>query len=283
MSQAALPKLLQLEALESGRYRVHHPEHDPEGRNIVFSGQLLAQMIMAADRAVEGAKDTKSIHAIFSRAASYEAPLELEVDTIQNGRTWASHTVTAHQSGKRMSRAMVLMSVDEPDLMSHGPGMPEVPGPDDLDPDPGSLAYPGAETRTVPDPAAVALDGSPAEHLWLRIDASLESVAARQAVLAWSQPGNGIALAMRPHADVVDIREAHRTLSTGVIAHTCHFHERFDLREWLLVTQQATWAGRGRVHGSGSVFNAEGRLVATFEQDSMVKAAGAPIDSKRGL
>ena len=134
-------------------------------------------------------------------------------------------------------------------------------------------------------PNATAPDGSPANYFWVRFrDArGLEPQAAHQAILAWSQPGSLIALAMRPHADVVDISAAHRSVSTGVIAHTTHFHDRFDAGDWLLFAEQATWAGRGRVHGSGSIFTKDGRLVASYSQDSMVRIAQAPLDAKRSM
>ena len=84
---------------------------------------------------------------------------------------------------------------------------------------------------------------------------------ARQAILAWSQPGEIIGLALRPHPDVASIADAHVTLSTGVIAHTIHFQEQFDPTEWLLVRQCATAAGRGRVVESGLTESGEPRLV----------------------
>ena len=52
-----LPGVLALEALGDHAYAASHPENDPEGRGVVFSGQLLAQMIMAADLEVEHALD----------------------------------------------------------------------------------------------------------------------------------------------------------------------------------------------------------------------------------
>jgi acyl-CoA thioesterase II len=161
--------------------------------------------------------------------------------------------------------------------------MPEVPGPESLPTDAHSLVYPGVETRTVDDPKATAPDGAPALSFWMRNPESYDSNAANQAVLSWCQPGMIIGLAMRPHSDVVNIGEAHRSVSTGVIAHTCHFHERFDVGEWLLVAQEATYAGRGRVNGSGSVFTEDGQLVSTFAQDSMVRAVEGPLDPKRAM
>ena len=76
MPVAELPSVLQVEEIAQGRYRVNHPAEDPEARNVVFSGQILAQMIMASDHAVEGTKEVKSIHAIFARAGRYTEPME---------------------------------------------------------------------------------------------------------------------------------------------------------------------------------------------------------------
>ena len=79
---------------------------------------------------------------------------------------------------------------------------------------------------------------------------SYDSVAANQAVIAWTQPGFIIGLAMRPHSDTVNIGDAHRSISTGVISHTAHFHDHGDVGEWMLVAQEASYAGNGRVFGS---------------------------------
>ena len=68
-----LPAVLQVEDLGDGRWTAPHPADDPEGRDVVFSGQILAQMIMASDAAVASAKEVKSIHAIFARAGTYSA------------------------------------------------------------------------------------------------------------------------------------------------------------------------------------------------------------------
>lgn len=282
MADDELPDVLRVEPAGEGRFLVHHPPDDPEGRNIVFSGQLLAQMIMAADRAVDGAKDVKSIHAIFARAATYASPLVLELDTMHGGRAWASHTITARQGDRLMARGMVLQNAPTPDLMRHAPAMPDVPGPDDLAPDTASLVFPGTETRTVPDDA-VAPDGTPALYFWMRHARSFASVAANQAVLAWSEPGLLIGLAMRPHGDVVSIGDAHRTVSTGVISHTAQFHDRADVGDWLLVAQQATYAGRGQVFGAGQVFATDGTLVATFNQDAMARGVDQPMDPSRSM
>jgi acyl-CoA thioesterase II len=282
VSEHELPRELRLAESGPNRYRVNHPENDPEGREVVFSGQLLAQSIMASDALVDGAKGTQSIHTIFSRVGSYASPLELQVEVAHDGRAFASHTTTATQGERLIARSLVLMSADEPDLIRHSPAMPDVPAPTELEPA-AVLAFPGLETRPVPSLSGQSSDGSPVESFWMRNPNSYDSVAANQAILAWSQPGSLIGLAMRPHSDVVNIHDAHRTASTGVVAHTSHFHEPFDVAEWLLVAQEAIYAGRGRVFGIGSVFTRNGDLVSTFEQDSMVRSPPARLTSRNAM
>jgi acyl-CoA thioesterase len=145
------------------------------------------------------------------------------------------------------------------------------------------VLYPGIEAREVPVPDPVTADGTPARHLWLRMPTLIDSVAANQAIVAWCQPGFVIELAMRPHRGTTDIREAHRSISTGVISHTSHFHDPADVSRWLLLTQEATFAGNGRVGGGGAVFTEDGRLVSTFQQDAMVRGGESSLDPKRSM
>jgi acyl-CoA thioesterase len=281
-SQATeLPDLLTLTDVGERRYHAFQPAESAEGRDVVFSGQLLGQMIMASDRAAGGAKNVRSIHTVFARAGTYTKPIELEVDQMHAGRTWASDTVSAVQDGRLLSRGIVLLNTVDPDLMRHDPQPPAgVPGPDQLAPAVGQ-AFPGAEIRPVPDEATIG--GVPVEMAWHRFDRPLSSQAANQAVLVWATCGNVIGLAMRPHRDQVNISDAHRTLSTGVIGHTVHFTDSFDVSQWLLIVTEATKAATGRVYGGGRVFTEDGSLVAAFDQDSMAKAAEAQLDPHRSM
>jgi acyl-CoA thioesterase II len=275
-----LPDLLQLTEIGEGRYHVTQPSESAEGRDVVFSGQLLAQMIMASDHSAGGGKDVRSIHAVFARAGTYALPIELGVESLLAGRTWASDTVTAVQAGKLLSRATVLLNVVDEDLIRHEPQMPSVPGPAELEAAPG-LVFPGAELRPVPGRHDAG--GVPVELAWHRFERPLASPAANQAVLIWATCGNIIGLGMRPHRDRVRIEDAHASISTGVIAHTMHFVDRFDVSRWLLVRHEATKAATGRVYGDGRVFTEDGTLVAAFHQDSMARAPAGPLDPKRSM
>jgi acyl-CoA thioesterase II len=281
---ATLPTVLQLREVGPGRWSANHPEKDPEGRDVVFSGQLVAQMIMASAAALEGAKEVTSVHAIFARAGRYTAgPLELEVDTMHSGRAWASSTVSVLQGDRLLSRGLVLSNAPAPDLVRHVPSMPDVPPPEACEPAGAGVIFPDAEARLVDLPGAVTADGSPVSYVWFRAAPSPDSSAARQAIVAWSQPGLIIGAALAPHSDVVSVREAHRTISTGVISHTAHFHDDVDTDEWLLFAHEGSYAGRGRVFGRGAVFTNAGGLVSTFAQDSMARRVEGSVDPKSGL
>ncbi len=275
-----LPDILTLTEVGDHKYHVFQPSESAEGRDVVFSGQLLGQMMMASDKVAGSSKDIRSVHAIFARAGTYTKPIELTVDSMQAGRTWASDTVTAMQD-KLLCRAMILMNVVDDDLMRHEPAMPDVPGPGDLAGSAGQ-AFPGSELRAIPgEPEGPG--GVPIERRWHRFGTALDSQAAGQAILTWATCGQIIGLGMRPHRDTVNIHDAHVSISTGVIGHTIHFLERFDVSQWLLIEEEATKAATGRVFGTGRVFTEDGTLVAMFHQDSMAKSAAVALDPKRSM
>jgi acyl-CoA thioesterase II len=281
MSDLDLPDLLVLSDVDEHRYRISQPSTSAEGRDVVYSGQLLGQMIMASDREAQGTKDVRSIHAVFARAGTYTKPIELQVESMHAGRTWASDTVTATQDGRLLCRAIVLLNTIDPDIMRHQPEMPaDVPHPKELEPT-GAQAFAGTEVRRVP--GELTISGLPTEMAWHRFERSVTPQAANQAMVVWGTCGSIIGLGMRPHRNTVHIQDAHLTLSTGVIGHTMHFLDRIDVSEWLLIVTTAEMAASGRVYGGGQIFTENGGLVATFQQDAMAKSAEGPLDPKRSM
>jgi acyl-CoA thioesterase-2 len=265
--------LLELEPVGEDRYAVPAPAELPHG-DVVYGGQLMAQMIVAAS-AREPGKYVKSLGTLFCRTGSYGSPnrIELQVEPVHNGRTWASQTITAWQGDRLLVRANALLTADEPDFIAHQISPPAGVGkPGDGD-EKSRLMYPGSEFRTAPLPEDT-IGGAAAACFWTRMPGPVGSLARSQAILAWDTNGQPIELSARPHADVVRPEDMHKTVSTGVIGHTMNFHREFDAGTWLLVSEEATFAGKGRIHGRGAVFTEDGTLVATFSQDSMVKAGG---------
>jgi acyl-CoA thioesterase-2 len=262
---------LTLEPVGDDRYRA---SNIPSEHNVVFGGQLLAQSVMAGVAGQEG-KAVKTIHTVFARAASPEAPLDITVERMHGGRSVASSTVTISQSDQICTRSLVLLSADEADVIRHADAPRSSSSPDDA----GEIRSSGAwEVGIVGavdlnDPELV---GPPELDVWVRFVGAPNDPPTDQALVAYSTDGFLIGTAMRPHPGVGQA-QAHRTLSTGVLSHTLTYHEPCPASEWHLIQQWSSYAGHGRSYGRGDIFRADGQLAVSFVQDAMIRArTGGP-------
>ena len=116
---------LELEPAGPHRYRAANL---PVGHGTVFGGQLLAQSITAAAAGHEGLA-VKTVHTVFARGARPDAPLDITVDPMHAGRTFASDTVTIAQGDRLCARSIVLLHAPEDDLIRHAdrPVSPSTP------------------------------------------------------------------------------------------------------------------------------------------------------------
>jgi acyl-CoA thioesterase-2 len=109
------------------------PAYRDRSRNVVEGGQLLAQAIVAASKSVEGQRVT-SAFMTFPKAASFDAPIDLTVETLRAGRTFSTVSVRAEQNGVLCSPGLLLMDAGAPDVFSGAAEMPDVPGPEEAEP-----------------------------------------------------------------------------------------------------------------------------------------------------
>ncbi len=252
---------LDLEPIGPDRFRGRHVVAN--GYGVVFGGQLLAQSLVAGLAGHEG-KRVKTLHTIFARGASPDAPLDIAVDTMHAGRAFASTTVTISQGDRLCTRSLVLLTAEEPDLIRHAD---PAPGDDRAD-DPGEWEVRVVDDVDITDPE---LTGPPDLDVWTRFPGAPDDPTTDQALLAFATDGFLIGTAMRPHAGVGQA-QAHVTLTTGVISHTITFHEPYAARDWLLLSHHSPYAGRGRSYGRADVFRPDGTLVASYVQDAMIRA-----------
>src|SRR4029077_7074314 len=98
----------------------HSAGHVGPGHGVVFAGPLLAQSIAASAQAGPD-KRVKSLHTIFARGGSTDAPIQIGIDPMHTGRAFASTTVSVTQGARLCARSLVLLEADEPDLIRHEP------------------------------------------------------------------------------------------------------------------------------------------------------------------
>jgi acyl-CoA thioesterase len=259
--------VLRLEEVGERSYRAQNAQLT--GGSVVFGGQLLAQSIVAGGL-VDPSKDVKSIHTIFSKGASLDQPLEIDVDVMATGRAFASSSVTIRQGERICTRSLVLLSAAEPDLIRHQDDAPPVAPPAEATPSSHGTGF--WELATVggvdiADPDAV---GPPELRVWTRFPGAPDDPTTSRALLAFASDGFLIGAAMRPHEGVGQSM-AHVSISTTVVTHTLSFHEPFDAGDWMLMDQRSPYAGRGRSYGRADVYAADGRYVASFAQENMIR------------
>jgi acyl-CoA thioesterase-2 len=254
---------LQLEATGDHHYRAGHAY---VGSGTASGGQLIGQSLVAAAMENDG-KRLKTIHTTFPRAATSEQPIELRVESIQSGRTFASASVTISQNERICAQSLVLLTSDDEDFIHHGDVATGHSSPPSGLPDDGTWQVGFDDGVDLADPAAV---GPPDLDVWVRFGGAPSDLVIDQALLAYSTDFFLIGTAMRPHAGVGQ-SQSHQTLSTGVITHTLTFHEAAPAAEWTLIRHHSTYAGRGRSYGRGDVFRNDGVLAASFVQDAMIR------------
>jgi acyl-CoA thioesterase len=246
---------------------------DKQARVVIEGGQLLGEAIVAASKSMPGQRVT-SASMIFSRAAGSDAAHEIEVEVLRRGRSFSTLQTRTVQAGRLCSAGILLLDSGAPDTIRGAAAPPDVPPPEacpHLD-----MGVTGRELRTVDDAYRRQAEVGPPEiYTWARFRDAPAHGYLHAALLAQSTTHWTIAAAMRPHEGVSEA-QAHVTLSTGILATTIAFHDEVDVTEWLLYANPAIWAGRGLAQGEGRVFARDGRLVASYTVQAMVRAFRTP-------
>ncbi|HKV18742.1 MAG TPA: DUF427 domain-containing protein [Mycobacterium sp.] len=264
-------ELLRLVDVEpSGPNTYTGPAHGPTGRDVVEGGQFAAQAIVAVSKALPNQRVT-SASLSFVKAASFTAPVDLEVDVLRRGRKFSTAAVRIGQHGVLRTAGLLLADSGAEDVIRDVAEMPDVAGPEAASPFTG-FGMTGREIRVVdgaydPDPDRVA---EPRIDAWIRFRDAPSEPHLHNALLAQSTTHWTIAAGMLPHRGFGEAR-AHRDLSTGILKLDIAFHDDVDVTDWLLYSNRAFWAGRGLVQGDGRVFTRTGVLAASYVVQAMVR------------
>ncbi|WP_198653677.1 acyl-CoA thioesterase [Actinocorallia populi] len=259
-------------------------DSDGGGRRVVDGSQLLAQAVVAAGKAFPD-HTARSAHMMFASAADPDERLEFTVAPVRAGRSFAFTTVTAAQGDRIRATANVLLDRPGPDVVRHDRWTgPPPAGPQAAFPSP--MPLPGRELRLEgvrerDDPDEV---GPPVLDAWLRYDPVPERDDLRRALLAHFTGHLSLSTTMRPHPGI-GTSQAHHTLSTAPLAISVHFHEPLAWDGWIRYHHESTYAGAGMSHVRGQVLTGEGRLIASFTQDAMLRAfdtgtSSMPVESR---
>ena len=239
----------------------------------VFGGQILAQTILAATTAAADGKQVKSLAQLFPREGNSELRMDYAVTKHQEGRTFASTGVVASQTdhtGRAKPVSVATLSLHTPE---DGPvrqdDAPSVGKPEDaVLTDLGMIPW---ETRVVDGVDLSDRAAAPAAYrFWMRTPSVPDSPGLHQALLAHATDLTVIGTALRP-TEGLSQADTMTRFHSAVTSHSLWFHQPFRADEWLLVDQCSPILAGGRAYGRGDVWTLDGRLVASFAQESMIR------------
>jgi acyl-CoA thioesterase-2 len=266
----------------AGRFEAHSVKMG--GLPSAFGGQLLAQIVVAADRTVPD-KTVKSLHAIFVRPVELDAPMSIEVDVMHTGRLYASLTVSIVQKERLCVRGLVLLDTADVELAAHASPPPPVTHPDEA----GVRSTLGvAETCVPPDGDLGAGDlgdgarpGRPEMLVWVRFAGIPPDDGLNRALMAYASEPFFFGAALRPHGSSESISST--GLVPAVITHTVTFHGPVSAAGWNLLHVTSPHVGRGRIFGHGSVFSEAGEFVASVSQENQLRPGRPRPTNEKGI
>ncbi|MDT0201402.1 acyl-CoA thioesterase II [Nocardioides sp. AE5] len=284
-SAAELRELLDIEDLDKNLFRGRQPETSLQR---VFGGQVAAQALIAAARTAPDGFAAHSLHSYFLRPGDTAVPIIYDVETLRDGRSFATRRVVARQHGRPIYLMSASFQVPEEGL-EHQDTMPEVLPPEQGVPmaeifaKAASRTTSGSTDEWVREWAALDVrslgdshvggvaedDTRPARaQLWVRVDGDLgEPGIDQQAAFTYASDMTLIRASLVPHDRFV----SSPGMQVASLDHTIWFHRPFRADEWWLFDQHSPVAAGGRGLNLARVWTQSGELVATVAQEGLIR------------
>lgn len=258
------------------------------GNGRSYGGMVMGQSLAAAEQTVPDDRAAHSIHVSFLRPGKDTLPITYRVERDFDGRSFSSRRVVAIQEDRPILTMTASFHITEQGL-AHQVPMPDVPPPEQLEDDRLQLAERMRRAGvTWHDPYAVQrplemrsvggvewLDGtseSAVSHSWVRTVAPLEGGPhIHRAVLAFASDMTPMNTALMPH----DVAFYKGDIAGASLDHALWFHDSFRMDDWLLISTESPWSGGARGFSQARAFTRDGRLVASFAQEGLIRLTGA--------
>ncbi|MXX28255.1 MAG: acyl-CoA thioesterase II, partial [Gammaproteobacteria bacterium] len=250
---------------------------------------LLAQCLMAAQATAGDDRACHALHAAFLRPGDVDAPVEIAIERVRDGRSFSSRQAVASQHGKERFRMLASFQVPAESPAYCEAVMPNVPPPEDMSAtyDDFTLAQTGESSwygsdrpmdiRYVNPP--MASRGEPVTEpqlMWMRIRDKLPPATdsphlagLHRAGLVYLSDATLVDHVMLPHG----LRWQDDDFLGTSLDHGMWLHRPAAADQWLLFEQSVVVTGNGRGLAHGRFFERGGELVATCVQEGLMRWA----------
>lgn len=269
---ARFVELLELEQLDDEHFRAWNPPHPKEHvQQSLFGGQVAAHALRAAQLTVDVDHRVHSLHGYFLRPGKDNAPTDLEVVRIRDGKSFTTRTVVAYQDGEAIFNLTASFHRDEiggdfaTDIAN------DLPTPDDLlvtkQPRVDRMGVESPfERLDIPGYSFVSKNELPRRAFWIRMRAPMPDDAAINACALTFITDMGVLGAVRTTRG----RMGDPAMAAS-LDHAVWFHRPVRVDQWLLydISAKSTYSSRGL--GIGTLHTADGVHVATVGQEGLVR------------
>ena len=281
---AKLLETLDLETLEHNLFRGRSPDTTWQR---VFGGQVIGQALVAAQRTVPAERKVHSLHGYFLRPGDPSVPIIYEVDRIRDGGSFTTRRVIGIQHGQAIWSMSASFQVHEDGLDWHET-MPDVTPAGDL---PGAKeisehmnrlgdAIPDSIKRYWKRNRPIELRTTSFDHyltnkklparqdVWMRAVGDIPAEHDLQcAVLAYASDMTLLDTSLYPHGRKIFDED----LQVASLDHSMWFHRPMNVNDWHLYTQDAPNTSGSRGLTRGSIYTADGTLVASVAQEGLIR------------
>jgi acyl-CoA thioesterase-2 len=268
-------ELLDIEALGQDRFRAWNPPHPADHvQQSLFGGQVAAHALRAAQRTLDNDDHrVHSLHGYFLRPGKDDAPTELRVDRIRDGKSFTTRSVVAFQDDEAIFNLTASFHRDEPGGDFATPIAHDLPLPDEL-----LVDHPPRFDRMGVDSPFERLDipgfsfrdrsEVPRRAMWIRLRAAFPDDPALHACAITFISDMGVLGAVR--ATRGRMRQPAMAAS---LDHAVWFHRPVRADEWLLYDISAKSTAGARGLGIGTMHTVDGTHVLTVGQEGLVRVA----------
>ena len=279
-STEALIDLINLERLDNNLFRGQN-YMTPWGR--VYGGQVLAQSIHAARQTVPEDRIVHSMHGYFILGGDPKQPIIYNVDCIRDGRSFTTRRVVAIQKGRAIFNMSASFQIKEKGF-SHQIPMPDVPPPEEVEPDMDWIEQFKKEVpaiykryqverpiefRSVEKfPPVHPKKERPFRHIWMKAKGVIPNDPLLQReILAYACDYNLMGTSLLPHRDRFKMEQ----MQMASLDHAMWFFDDVKVDEWLLYALDSPGASNARGFGRGNFFDQNGKLVASVVQEGLIR------------
>lgn len=278
---ANLIQLLQLERLDDFLFR---GQNQDLGLRQVFGGQVVAQGLSAAMQIAPPNRLLHSCHAYFLAPGDSQYPIIYDVEILREGHNFTALRIKAIQHNQSICHITASFQTEETGF-EHQATMPQVDSPEQFISENAMLQQLAPfipeqirskftaerpfdiRTKYINNPFK-GTKLPPQQFVWFKTNGVAPNERQiQQCLLAYFSDFHCILTALHPHEKGF----LQQGMKVATIDHSIWFHRPFDINNWLLYALESNNAHAGRGLTRGQIFDQQGNLIATTQQEGLIR------------